>query len=57
MKGASAKIDATVELHIKQGVDSRPADQQVRGAVVLPNGPGKPRRVLVFAKDAKVEEA
>ena len=57
MKGASAKFDETVELHIKLGVDSRHADQQVRGAVVLPNGTGKTRRVLVFAKDAKVDEA
>ena len=57
VKGASAKFDETVELHIKLGVDSRHADQQVRGAVVLPNGTGKTRRVLVFAKDAKVEEA
>ena len=57
VKGASAKFDETVEIHIKLGVDSRHADQQVRGAVVLPNGTGKTRRVLVFAKDAKVEEA
>ena len=57
VKGASAKFDETVELHIKLGVDSRHADQQVRGAVVLPNGTGKVRRVLVFAKDAKVDEA
>ncbi len=57
VKGASAKFDETVELHIKLGVDSRHADQQVRGAVVLPNGTGKVRRVLVFAKDAKAEEA
>ena len=57
VKGAAAKFDETVELHIKLGVDSRHADQQVRGAVVLPNGTGKVRRVLVFAKDAKVEEA
>ena len=57
VKGASAKFDETVELHIKLGVDSRHADQQVRGAVVLPNGTGKTRRVLVFAKDSKVAEA
>ena len=57
VKGASAKFDETVEIHIKLGVDSRHADQQVRGAVVLPNGTGKTRRVLVFAKDAKVDEA
>ena len=57
VKGASAKFDETVEIHIKLGVDSRHADQQVRGAVVLPNGTGKTRRVLVFTKDAKVDEA
>ena len=57
VKGSSAKFDETVELHIKLGVDSRHADQQVRGAVVLPNGTGKTRRVLVFTKDAKVDEA
>ena len=56
-KTASAKFDETVELHVKLGVDSRHADQQVRGAVVLPNGTGKTRRVLVFTKDAKVDEA
>ena len=56
-KTASAKFDETVEMHIRLGVDSRHADQQVRGAVVLPNGTGKTRRVLVFAKDAKVDEA
>ena len=57
VKTAPAKFDETVEIHIKLGVDSRHADQQVRGAVVLPNGTGKTRRVLVFAKDAKAEEA
>ncbi len=57
VKGSSAKFDEAVELHIKLGVDSRHAGQQVRGAVVLPNGTGKTRRVLVFAKDAKVDEA
>ncbi len=57
VKAASAKFDETVELHVKLGVDSRHADQQVRGAVVLPNGTGKTRRVLVFAKDAKLDEA
>ena len=56
-KTASAKFDETVEIHIRLGVDSRHADQQVRGAIVLPNGTGKTRRVLVFAKDAKAEEA
>ncbi len=57
VKGASAKFDETVELHIKVGGDSRHADQQGRGAVVLPNGTGKTARVLVCAKDAKVDEA
>ena len=57
IKSATAKFDETVEIHIKLGVDSRHADQQVRGAIVLPNGTGKTRRVLVFAKDAKVDEA
>ena len=56
-QAASAKPDATVEAHIKLGVDSRHADQQVRGAVVLPHGTGKTKRVLVFAKGAKAEEA
>ena len=54
---AKAKFDETVELHIKLGVDSRHADQQVRGAVVLPNGTGKNVRVLVFAKEERFEEA
>lgn len=54
---ATAKFDETIELHIKLGVDSRHADQQVRGAVVLPNGTGKTVRVLVFAKGDKVKEA
>ena len=57
VKGAAAKFDETVELHIKLGVDSRHADQQGRGAVVLPNGTGKTRRVLVFTKDGKGEDA
>jgi len=56
-KAASAKFDETVEVHIRLGVDSRHADQQVRGAVVLPHGTGKKIRVLVFARDAKAEEA
>ena len=56
-KSAKAKFDETVEIHIRLGVDSRHADQQVRGAIVLPNGTGKTRKVLVFAKDAKAEEA
>ena len=54
---AKAKFDETVEAHIKLGVDSRHADQQVRGAVVLPHGTGKKIRVLVFAKGDKVAEA
>ena len=56
-KSASAKFDETVECHIRLGVDGRHADQQVRGAVVLPHGTGKTVRVLVFAKGAKVDEA
>ena len=52
-----AKFDETVEVHIKLGVDSRHADQQVRGAIVLPHGTGKTKRVLVFAKGDKVKEA
>lgn len=54
---ASAKFDETVEAHIKLGVDSRHADQQVRGAIVLPHGTGKTKRVLVFAKGEKAKEA
>lgn len=54
---ASAKFDETIEAHIKLGVDGRHADQQVRGAIVLPNGTGKTKKVLVFAKGAKAEEA
>ncbi|MBQ7264813.1 MAG: 50S ribosomal protein L1 [Firmicutes bacterium] len=54
---STAKFDETVEAHIRLGVDSRHADQQVRGAVVLPHGTGKTVRVLVFAKDAKADEA
>ena len=57
LKTAKAKFDETVEIHLKLGVDSRHADQQVRGAIVLPNGTGKKVRVLVFAKDAKVDDA
>jgi len=56
-KTAKAKFDETVELHIKLGVDSRHADQQVRGAVVLPNGTGKTMRVLVICKADKVDAA
>ncbi len=54
---ATAKFDETVELHVKLGVDSRHADQQVRGAIVLPHGTGRTQRVLVFAKAAKADEA
>lgn len=56
-KTASAKFDETIEAHIRLGVDGRHADQQVRGAVVLPHGTGKTVRVLVFAKGDKVAEA
>ena len=56
-KAANAKFDETVEAHIKLGVDSRHADQQVRGAVVLPHGTGKSVKVLVFAKGEKATEA
>ena len=56
-KSASAKFDETVEAHVRLGVDGRHADQQVRGAVVLPHGTGKKVRVLVFAKGDKVAEA
>ena len=57
VKTASAKFDETVELHVRLGVDSRHADQQVRGAIVLPNGTGKTVRVLVFAKGDKADAA
>ena len=57
VKTAKAKFDETVELHVKLGVDSRHADQQVRGAIVLPHGTGKTARVLVFAKGDKADEA
>jgi large subunit ribosomal protein L1 len=56
-KNATAKFDETVELHIRTGCDSRHADQQVRGSVVLPAGTGKKVRILVFAKGAKADEA
>ncbi len=56
-KTAKAKFDETLEVHLKMGVDSRHADQQVRGAVVLPHGTGKTVRVLVFAKGDKIKEA
>ena len=56
-KTATAKFDETVEAHIRTGCDSRHADQQIRGAVVLPNGTGKEVKVLVFAKGTKLDEA
>lgn len=57
VKTAKANFDETIELHVRLGVDPRHADQQVRGAVVLPNGTGKTVRVLVFAKGDKAKEA
>ncbi|MDR0248685.1 MAG: 50S ribosomal protein L1 [Oscillospiraceae bacterium] len=57
LKTARAKFDETVEVHVKLGVDSRHADQQVRGSIVLPHGTGKAMRVLVFAKGDKAKEA
>lgn len=57
IKTSKAKFDETVELHVKLGVDGRHADQQVRGAIVLPNGTGKSVRVLVFAKGAQADAA
>ena len=56
-KNATAKFDETIELHIRTGCDGRHAEQQIRGAVVLPHGTGKTVRVLVFAKGAKLDEA
>ena len=56
-KAAVAKFDETIEVHIRTGCDGRHADQQIRGAVVLPHGTGKKVRIIVFAKDAKAEEA
>ena len=56
-KTATAKFDETIECHIRTGCDGRHADQQIRGAVVLPNGTGRTTRVLVFAKGAKINEA
>ena len=56
-KSASAKFDETIEVHIRTGCDGRHADQQIRGAVVLPHGTGKSVRILVFAKGAKADEA
>ena len=56
-KNATAKFDETIELHLRTGCDGRHAEQQIRGAVVLPHGTGKTVRVLVFAKGTKVDEA
>ena len=56
-ENATAKFDETIELHIRTGCDGRHAEQQIRGAVVLPHGTGKTVRVLVFAKGTKVDEA
>ncbi|MBO6011186.1 MAG: 50S ribosomal protein L1 [Oscillospiraceae bacterium] len=56
-KASKAKFDETVELHVRLGVDSRHADQQVRGAIVLPHGTGKTARVLVFCKEERIPEA
>ena len=57
IKTSKAKFDETVELHVKLGVDGRHADQQVRGAIVLPHGTGKSRKVLVFCKEDRQQEA
>ena len=56
-KSATAKFDETIEAHIRTGCDGRHADQQIRGAVVLPHGTGKTVRILVFAKGPKADEA
>ena len=56
-KNATAKFDETIELHIRTGCDSKYAEQQIRGSVVLPAGTGKKVKILVFAKDAKADEA
>ena len=56
-KNATAKFDETIELHIRTGCDGRHAEQQIRGAVVLPHGTGKTVKVLVFAKGTKLDEA
>src|SRR5574344_1388164 len=56
-KAATAKFDETIEVHIRTGCDGRHAEQQIRGAVVLPNGTGRTIRVLVFAKGPKLDEA
>ena len=56
-KNATAKFDETIELHVRTGCDSKYAEQQIRGSVVLPAGTGKKVKILVFAKDAKADEA
>ena len=56
-KNATAKFDETIELHVRTGCDGRHAEQQIRGAVVLPHGTGKTVKVLVFAKGTKLDEA
>ena len=56
-KNATAKFDETIEAHVRTGCDGRHADQQIRGSVVLPHGTGKTVRILVFARDAKADEA
>ncbi|MDU0894929.1 MAG: 50S ribosomal protein L1, partial [Anaerococcus sp.] len=56
-KSAKANFDETVELHLKLGVDSRHADQQVRGTIVLPNGTGKEQKILAFVKEDRIDEA
>ena len=56
-KNATAKFDETIELHLRTGCDGRHAEQQIRGAVVLPHGTGKTVKVLVFAKGTKLDEA
>ena len=57
IKTATAKFDETVEIHLRMGVDSRRADQQIRGTVILPHGTGKDMRVLVFAKGPAADQA
>ena len=56
-KNATCKFDETIELHVRTGCDSKYAEQQIRGSVVLPAGTGKQVKILVFAKDAKADEA
>ena len=56
-QSSKAKFDETVELHLKLGVDSRHADQQVRGTIVLPHGTGKEQKILAFVKEDRIDEA